>query len=92
MNARFKALPVRDGGYRQAARYAPCEACGRQNQDDVVLCHIRPGHGGGGSLKPSDDEALYLCSACHAESAAEWIEVLKAIARRKYAEWRARRA
>lgn len=87
---RFKVLPVRDEGYRKAARLMPCEVCGRQYQDDVVLCHIRPGMGGGVSLKPSDDEALFLCANCHAESEDQWLAVLKAIARRKYQEWRGR--
>lgn len=90
MNApRFKVLPIRDEAYRRSAVDSACVVCGREgHHGDVVMAHIRSGNEGGTSYKPGDDLTLPLCSQHHAEKAEEWLDVLKAIARNRYATWR----
>jgi hypothetical protein len=35
------------------------------DRETVVLCHLRQFGGGGTSLKPPDNEAVYGCMRCH---------------------------
>lgn len=93
---RFKEQRVRDRRYLDSYEGQECIACG--STYGVVGAHIRTGHEGGTSLKPDDSLTLPLCAYCHADQEKHpgpwwWLEsVVKAIARRRYAAWKARRA
>lgn len=104
MTSYFKTVHVEDKKYRASFRGQTCIACGIRD-DTVVGAHIRAdgaGKAGGGGLgyKPSDDMILPLCGPCHAtegrasivfwETALDMhIDEVKAMARQRYAEWKA---
>lgn len=88
---------VRDKAWKKSANGRPCDACGVQD-GTIVAAHIRK-HNAGTGLKPSDDETLFLCFACHnrdgdsldqATDRNEWLveHFVKAYARRRYQKWR----
>lgn len=58
---------------------------------DVVLAHMRRGLRGGEGLKPSDDEAAFLCTPHNTESDSDplfWENLMAALLRQFYARWR----
>jgi hypothetical protein len=81
---------IRDRKWLDTFEHKECWNCGKEPEGDVVGAHIRWGHEGGGSLKPSDDLVIPLCFKCHqGEPPAEfWANVLKNLARRAYARWK----
>lgn len=61
--ARPKQLPAtRSAKGQDCALQFPC--C-RNETETVVLCHLRQFGGGGTSLKPASQEAVYGCARCH---------------------------
>ena len=93
MNSYFKQPRLRDRKYLDSFKNEVCISC-LADDGTIVGAHIRTGHEGGTSLKPSDDLVLPLCARCHAEQEANpgphwWLEnIVKAIARRKYMHWK----
>lgn len=85
---------VRDRAYLDTFAGQPCEACGATH--GVVGAHVRTGHEGGTSLKPSDDLVVALCFRCHQDQEATpgpewWLEhVFKRGLRARYRLWAAR--
>jgi hypothetical protein len=90
---------VEDEAFLRSARHRDCERCGCPGSTGkVVACHVRAGHEGGASYKPSDDLVVFLCSDCHmlAKDAQErhpgpewWFDVFKLWLRRRYRIWKA---
>jgi hypothetical protein len=90
---------VEDEAYTKSAPSRDCERCGCPGSTGrVVACHVRAGHEGGGSYKPSDDLVVFMCNVCHAEQEADpgaewWFEnVFKTWLRRRYLRWKAAQA
>jgi hypothetical protein len=91
---------VEDEAFLRSARHRDCERCGCPGSTGkVVACHVRAGHEGGTSYKPSDDLVVFMCSACHREQEAQegadahirwWFEMIfKPMLRRRYRIWKA---
>jgi hypothetical protein len=91
----FEAPRIRDRKWLDAHEHFACVACGHQGDGSVVAAHVRTGHAGGGSLKPSDDLVFPLCFRCHTDQErnpgpAWWIvNVLRPLARQRYLNWKA---
>ncbi len=62
-----KSPPLRDKPWLLAQRNMACVVTGRRASDNesVVACHIRAGHGGGMGLKPGDDCTLPMLASVH---------------------------
>lgn len=91
---------IKDDAYRKSFEGEECVIC--QRTDTTVGAHIRTGHEGGTSLKPTDPLMLPLCGPHHADQEANpgpgwWIRnlpvwfliaAIKEYARKRYWDWK----
>lgn len=62
----LKDVPYRSEDYLDWIRGKSCIACGQGPRSEAAHQGF-PGASGGGSQKPPDNQALPLCTDCHAE-------------------------